>query len=170
MPTINSPTPDATTLTKGKVQLAGDLAGTASAPTLSTTAITLGYTEITTSATTTSTTTVQATGLSVTVTIPAGGRKIRVSAYIPRALHNLGTGYFVGELWDGTVGSGTRLVDSPYFQSGTANSGGNLFLSRVVTPSAGSKTYNVGFYGTTANTTAITVSATSPAYIHVEAV
>jgi len=34
MPSINSPTPDATTGTKGKVQLAGDLAGTAAAPTV----------------------------------------------------------------------------------------------------------------------------------------
>lgn len=34
MPQINSPTPDATTTSKGKVQLAGDLAGTAAAPTV----------------------------------------------------------------------------------------------------------------------------------------
>jgi len=32
MPSINSPTPDATTTSKGKIQLAGDLSGTASAP------------------------------------------------------------------------------------------------------------------------------------------
>ena len=34
MPQINSPTPDATTTSKGKVQLSGDLGGTASAPTV----------------------------------------------------------------------------------------------------------------------------------------
>lgn len=34
MPSINSPTPDATTTFKGKLQLAGDLAGTASSPTV----------------------------------------------------------------------------------------------------------------------------------------
>jgi len=42
MPTINSPTPDATTLTKGKIQLAGVLAGTAALPAFSTTAGGLG--------------------------------------------------------------------------------------------------------------------------------
>ena len=35
MPQINSPTPDATTLTKGKIQLAGDLSGTAASPQIS---------------------------------------------------------------------------------------------------------------------------------------
>lgn len=34
MPTINSPTPDATTSTNGKIRLAGDLSGTAAAPTV----------------------------------------------------------------------------------------------------------------------------------------
>jgi len=34
MPAINSPTPDATTITKGKIQLAGDIGGTAAAPTV----------------------------------------------------------------------------------------------------------------------------------------
>lgn len=34
MPSINSPTPDATTTTKGKLQLAGDLGGTATSPTV----------------------------------------------------------------------------------------------------------------------------------------
>lgn len=34
MPNINSPTPDATTTSKGKVQLAGDLGGTAASPTV----------------------------------------------------------------------------------------------------------------------------------------
>jgi hypothetical protein len=34
MPTINSPTPDATSTTKGKLQLAGDLTGTAAAPSI----------------------------------------------------------------------------------------------------------------------------------------
>jgi len=37
MPQINSPTPDATTTTKGKLQLSGVLAGTAAAPAFSTT-------------------------------------------------------------------------------------------------------------------------------------
>lgn len=34
MPDINAPTPDATTTTKGKVQLSGNLSGTAAAPTV----------------------------------------------------------------------------------------------------------------------------------------
>lgn len=39
---ISSPTPDATTTTKGKIQLAGDLAGTAASPALATTAVAAG--------------------------------------------------------------------------------------------------------------------------------
>ena len=42
MPLINSPTPDATTTTKGKIQLTGVLGGTAASPTFSTTAGGLG--------------------------------------------------------------------------------------------------------------------------------
>lgn len=38
----NSPTPDATTTTKGKVQLAGDLTGTAASPALAATAVAAG--------------------------------------------------------------------------------------------------------------------------------
>ena len=44
------------------------------AASLATSAITLGYAEITSSITTTSSTAVQATGLSVSVTIPSGSR------------------------------------------------------------------------------------------------
>jgi len=40
MPAINSPTPDATNLSKGKIQLAGDLAGTSALPVVGTSKIT----------------------------------------------------------------------------------------------------------------------------------
>lgn len=139
-----------------------------SASNLATNAITLGSAKITTNFTTTSTTVVQVTGLTTTVTIPTGGRQIRVSAYIPRAQVSTTT-YFVGSIWDGAVGSGTQLIDSPVYNA-TANSGGSLVLSALVTPSAGSKTYNVGVFTLGASTLTASVSATSPAYILVEAI
>jgi hypothetical protein len=42
MGNLSSPTPDATTTSKGKIQLAGDLTGTAASPALATTAVTPG--------------------------------------------------------------------------------------------------------------------------------
>lgn len=143
------------------------LAGNAvTADKLATNAITIGFAQITSTVTTTSNgTPVQATGLTVTVTIPSGGRKVEISVFVPRAQHNSAGNYFVGSIWDGTVGSGTQLVDSALYQATSANTGGGFYLTTVVTPAAGSKTYNFGFNGTSANTTSIAVSATSPAYI-----
>ena len=55
--------------------LVGSVIGTS----LSTSAITLGYAQITSSFTTTSTTAVQVTGLTLTVTIPSGSRRIKIT-------------------------------------------------------------------------------------------
>ena len=139
------------------------------APMLSTSAITLGYTQITSTFTTpsSSTTAVQVTGLTSSVTVPAGGRKVKISAW---------TGYLSAsgapkvstlEIWDGTVGSGTRLAKATVL-SNVANNGQSCFVQAIVTPSAGAKTYNVGATSETSQTTSVEASSTSPAYILVE--
>ena len=135
---------------------------------LAVTAITIGYTQVTSNFATASTTAVQVTGLTSTATIPAGGRRTKITAYFKSVTNtNAATGNFV-TLWDGTVGSGTQLQELEIdITSATFNVGG--ILQAVVNPSAGSKTYNVGLR-TTAGTVTMTAAATYPAFILVEAI
>lgn len=136
-----------------------------SAANLATNAITLGYAQITSNFTTTSTTAVQVTGLTATVTIPAGGRRVKITGYTSS---NGSGGISQMSIWDGTVGSGTQLQT---FNSPTAGASGAL-IQAVVTPTAGSKTYNIGVL-TTSGTSTIAADAagtTSPAFILVETI
>lgn len=142
--------------------------GSITAPKLSTSAITLGYTEITSNYSTAATSATQITGLTVSPTIPAGGRRVKVTAFLPFLRNgNTFTG-ITAALWLGTVGSGTKLQQIEVGQSG-ANEGCPVSIMWVGTPSAGSVTYNVSCHAT-AGTTAIGDSATSPAFILVEAI
>lgn len=132
---------------------------------LATNAIKLGKTSITSSINTASTTVVQATGLTQTVTIPAGGRSVKITVVLPYIQSSTATNVQV-EIWSGTVGSGTRL------QQAAASINANNAVVPVTTmaedtPSAGSVTYNVGYYGNSGTTT-IGAGATSPAFILVE--
>lgn len=132
---------------------------------LATNAITLGYAQITTSFATTSTTNVQVTGLTVTVTIPAGARRVKLTAWA-RDVNNSGAQYQQMNIWDGVVAVGTQLAEAQGYSPGV-NQGGNLIAMAVVTVSAGSKTYNVGLK-TTGNTATIECSTASPAFLLVE--
>lgn len=137
---------------------------------LATTANFLGYTQITANITTTSTTAVQATGLTSTVTIPAGGRRVKITVFA-----NVQTGTSIKavffSIWDGTVGSGTQLALSELIVQNASN---DEFMTciAVVTPAAGSKTYNLGWSSDTGGgvTSTISCSATKPAFILVEAI
>jgi hypothetical protein len=151
---------------------AGSISSTAiatngvAASNLATSAITLGYAQITGNITTTSTTFVQATGLSVTVTIPAGGRRIKVTVYTVSVANSVSANGTVLSLWDGTVGSGTQIQQTNVVPAT------NIAMSLIWagTPSAGSKTYNVGFSSVSSGTSTITAGTTSPAFILVEAI
>lgn len=137
---------------------------------LSATAIKLASPSITANITTTSTTAVQATGLTATVTIPAGGRSIKISFF---GNLQVGTGVKnpVVSIWDGVVASGTQLASSSMV---IQNAGISQFFVcyAVVTPSAGSKTYNIGWMsdGGGGVTTTMVASATSPALMIVEVI
>lgn len=91
---------------------------------------------------TSNTTATQVTDLSITVTIPAGGRRVEVQLDAP-LIYNTTTNYAEVSLWRGTVGSGTLLGVWAH-RSALANYGAGCCLSRIDTPSAGSVTYNVG--------------------------
>jgi len=78
---------------------------------LATSAITLGYAQITAAFSTTSATAVLVTGLTATVTIPSGSRKIKVTVYSRLLSSSAVNATVTASLWDGTVGSGTQIAD-----------------------------------------------------------
>lgn len=134
---------------------------------LATNAITLGYAQVTTNQSTAATTDVQATGLTVTVTIPSGGRKVKITGYVSTFSNTAAAAWYL-TTWDGTVGSGTQLTQSSSYMStlGTGNFG---FVQAIVTPAAGSKTYNLGIH-TNTGTLTLNAGANTPAFILVEAI
>lgn len=141
------------------------------APKLATSALFLGYTQITSDFTTTSTTFVAVTGLSASVTIPAGSRRTKITVYTAGLYSSSTTIGGLMTLWDGTVGSGTQLQLAAGF--GNSAAGGATTPATLVwvgTPAAGAKTYNVGLRVPSAATGTIAASSTSPAFILVEAV
>jgi hypothetical protein len=126
---------------------------------------TLGYAQITSNATATSLAAVS--GLSTTVTIPAGGRRTKITVYCQKMYNTSGPSNTRLTLWDGTVGSGTQLTAAE-FTSGSANYGAPITLTWSGVPSAGSKTYNVGLTAVGGTTATLEAASTYPAFILVE--
>lgn len=123
----------------------------------------LGSATTTADFTTTSTSYVQVTSQSVTVTVPSGYTKVRItmSCYTSS---NSGANANFTSIWRGVVGSGTQigLVQNP----GTAT-GSGISLTVLDTPGAGSVTYNIGFK-TTAGTADMQAGSTYPTTTIVE--
>lgn len=155
-------------LTTGTVTTAMLADGGVTGAKLATSAITLGYTQITSSFSTASTSPVQVTGLTATVTIPAGGRRVRISTSHRGLTNTSATPYMAISIWDGTVGSGTLLARQ-YAVAPFAGAFSTPQPVAIVTPAAGSKTYNIGFE-VQGGTGSLTCSATEPAFILVEAI
>lgn len=138
---------------------------------LATNAITLGYAQSTSLYTGAGDTSAHlVTGLTITVTIPAGGRRVKITGFVQDVATNTATATVLLTLWDGTVGSGTQLAASR--KTTTSATGLNpIMVMAVVTPSAGSKTYNVGLQTDNgSNTPFIEASSTAPAFILAEAI
>jgi hypothetical protein len=130
---------------------------------------TIGYAQITTDFTTASTTIVQVTGLTTTVTIPAGGRKVKITAYVssPYVTGTVPAFVYI-DIWDGAVGTGTEIASG---NNTMATASANYPLGAVIaiaSPAAGSKTYNVGMKVSSGATGHTASSATQPAFILVE--
>jgi len=132
---------------------------------LATNALSLGSASITSNFTLSAsqTTPTQVTGLTATVTIPAGGRSIKITAFAASVSQTGGIGVLT--IWDGVVNSGTQLA-----QGNVPTSGGFGMVQAIVTPAAGSKTYNVGVHNTGTNNTTVGATSTQPAFIFVEAI
>lgn len=102
-------------------------------------ATTLGYAERTTDFAVTSTTFTDVTSLSVTVTVPSGGRRIKITAQplaISNSIANVGT--YVQIVESSTVLGGSTLTSH-------SSAGGYTPVTTIATtvPSAGSHTYKV---------------------------
>lgn len=135
---------------------------------LATSALFLGYAQTTTNFISRSTTAVQVPGLTITVTIPAGGRRVKLTAYCGSSYPSGAAARYHMTIWDGTVGTGTQLQDT-----GPAASAGNTpqaaLAIAIVTPAAGSKTYNVGFRSENGTVDCVLENGTSsPAFILAE--
>lgn len=137
---------------------------------LATTAISLGYAQITTTFTTSATSATQVTGLAATVTIPAGGRKVKITVYSGAVSTSTAAATAAVTIWDGTVGSGTQLQLAQVSQI-SAGAGIPVIGIAIVTPAAGSKTYNVGLSTSNGSDAAnMGAAATAPAFILVETI
>lgn len=128
----------------------------------------LGYKQIIADYNTTSNASSNAlTGLSASVTIPAG-RTIKITAFVSSLLIATTGDYAILTIWDGTVGSGTQLSRSLMAANATNAELGMTCFAKT-TPSAGAKTYNVGLYNTTgARSLSARAGSTYPASILVE--
>lgn len=137
---------------------------------LATNAITLGYAQITTNFSTVSTMAAQITGLTTTVTIPSGGRKVKITGFASDMFAATAADYIAMTIWDGTVGSGTQLARGQMNGQGTAGQSVGIVMA-VVTPAAGSKTYNIGLQtGSASHAANIEAAASFPAFILVETI
>lgn len=136
------------------------------APMLSTSAITLGYTEVTSTFTHTAVSTItDVTSLSVTVTVPAGGRRCKITAFSPYMTSTGGA----PNLQTLAIREGSTTLNQSELQL-TANYRGSMttFYSSVLT--AGSHTYKVSISQNNVGTQTFYASATQPAFILVEAI
>jgi hypothetical protein len=133
---------------------------------LATSAIRLGYIDVATF-NTASTSPVQVTGLSLTVTVPAGGRSLEITVQGQR-LSNTTTDNVQLSIWDGAVGSGTRIGGTLLYVP-VANGSVPAYVSCVVTPSAGSKTYNVGLQ-TSSGTASLIANSSDKVFMLIKAI
>lgn len=130
---------------------------------LATNAITIGYAQITTSISgVTATTPTLAPGLSVTVTVPAGGRRIKITGYAQNMVNNTATATVNFGIYEGSTQLGLSGLTIPGNNFAVP---ANVFASFV--PSAGSHTYQIDFW-VSSNTGVLNASSTSPAFILVE--
>ena len=127
---------------------------------LTTSAITLGYAEITSQYSSSAYTGADVTGLTSTVTVPTGGRRIKITVQIPNAYGSGGADLYLHIQEDGS--------DIGIFTYGltAARNTHTLITSKI--PSAGSHTYKLQWTASGAVTYTIDSSATERAFILVE--
>lgn len=135
--------------------------GQVSGSMLATTAVTLGYAERTGNFTTTTVgSNVDVTNLAVTVTVPAGGRRMKITGYC--GLFNAGGG---GQI-DWIIKEGSTQLTKASLPDGTKATNISAIYSAV--PTAGSHTYKIAIQQGVSGTATVFAAATYPAFILVE--
>jgi hypothetical protein len=124
----------------------------------------LGYRQRTSSFSGSATSVAQVTGLTMPIKVPTN-RKIKLSLFYRDSLSTGGGSFAHHEIWDGTVGSGTRITAAQTY-TGSATNSEHVYAVGIITTS-GDKTYNAGYY-VSANGITIECSATEPAFIMAE--
>lgn len=123
----------------------------------------LGYAERTTAFTSATTPAdVDVTSLTVTVTVPAGGRRVKITVFAP-SFFTSGAGVST----DLGIKETTVLAYVTYDQH-TANYGIPAYVQSVTVPTAGSHTYKAIIRQNGAGTMQLSAAATAPAFILVE--
>ncbi len=107
---------------------------------------------------------VDVTSLSVTVTVPAGGRSVKITAFC-RSMY---TSAAAQTIIQQSIKESTTVLESSLFYTSDTNSNHCMHTVAVVTPSAGSHTYKVAIFQNGVGTMVHTAGATYPAYILAE--
>jgi hypothetical protein len=128
----------------------------------------LGYKEITSDSTTTTTPTiVDPSGFEIAVTVPAGGRKIKVTVFAP-AFSSSSSGAKTLMLY---IREGSTTLQTAFYDQTTTTYAVPVLMQAILpaaTATAGSHTYKVSMSQSAAGTLKISAGATYPAYILVE--
>lgn len=132
---------------------------------LGSSAISLGYSPITTNFNAGTTSEILISGLTTTVTVPTGTRNLEIHVY--SASVGAASGISVLKLYDGTFGVGSPTQIGQY-NIDAVNQGAHM-MSVMAAVAAGSKTFSATVINSSANPT-ISASSTSPAYMLVKAI
>lgn len=117
---------------------------------------------------TTSTSAAQITELSVPIIVPTG-RKIKATLFSEDAYHSSTAIVVIAEIWVGTVGSGTLIVNGRAFQGG-ASGASIINATRTFTPTSSAITINASLHAGSAGTASMDGSSNSPITLTVELV
>jgi len=130
---------------------------------LSTSAITLGYAEATTNQTVATGTITDLTSLTVTVTVPAGGRRLKITGFIPTAVVSVSA-----EESKLLIRESTTVLSMTYnrFEPGNNTAVSPVMYSAVV--GAGSHTYKLSVDHNATASVVYGMAATYPGFILVE--
>lgn len=137
---------------------------------LATSAILLASLKVTSSQTVSTTTQTLITGLTTAVTIPAGGRKVKLTAILGSPYNSTAAGGMIITIWKGAVGSGTQLNNTFVEREATILARGIMCIAIDDSPAAGSVTYSVSIGTSSSGTATTNASATQPAMLIVELV
>lgn len=131
-------------------------------------AITLGYVDKTSNFTTSASSATLITDMSLTVTIPTGGRRVKITVSGFNMYASNAGAYAQLNVWEGTVGSGTRVASTQISAAAPSQSLPVTAIGSYI-PTAGSKTYNVSLHRAAGSGTAtVEATATSPLFLLVE--